>query len=113
VSGLVVVRPETVIVCPGTTRLHPRQWVVLDVGTRADPAWDVALLMGIDRSVRCWTASRHLGRAEAEAAAARYASGAEYPFRHGPLVPAGAKRADDDPVRQLSLLGMNEQEGTE
>lgn len=75
----VVVTPSDVVVCPGTSRLLARQWIVMDVGSRAAPAWDVVLLAGMDGDVHCWTASRHLTRKDAEAAAADYAAGRSWP----------------------------------
>ena len=70
------VRPETVVILTGTTRLHARNVLVVECGSPAHPQWLVALVGGIDG--RWWS------RAGAERFGTR-----EQALEHGLAVAAG------------------------
>ena len=69
-------RPETVVVLPGTRRMLARNFLVVHVGRRDEPTFDVVLVVGIDGHVSAWNCGRWATKESALQAALEFARGA-------------------------------------
>lgn len=91
----VEVRPETVVVMPGTRRMLARNFIVVHVGRRDEPTFDVVLLVGIDGHVAAFACGRFETKAEAVQAAREFGRG-ERELPRGAEIAVRADAAPDD-----------------